>query len=64
MSSKTKLSANFKIYVPKAVRDKMQWHAGQKLAFVQEEAGVRIMIAHAENKPVALEEGPEAQNAS
>ena len=37
------LSTNFRICVPKAVREKENWHPGQRFAFLPSEGGVLLV---------------------
>lgn len=38
-----KLSSNFRITIPKSLRDAYQWQAGQELAFIPKQAGVLLV---------------------
>lgn len=43
MSDTAKLSARFRISIPKAVREARHWKAGQQFAFIPKGAGVLLV---------------------
>lgn len=43
MNATATLSSKFQISIPKAVRDKQQWKAGQEFVFIPKGSGVLVM---------------------
>ena len=43
MTAIAALSGKFQISIPKAVRDKQRWHAGQEFVFIPKGKGVLLM---------------------
>ena len=43
MSPTAKLSAKFRISIPKSVREQLHWEAGQELVFIPKGMGVLVM---------------------
>ncbi|MEO8546269.1 MAG: AbrB/MazE/SpoVT family DNA-binding domain-containing protein [Burkholderiaceae bacterium] len=43
MTSTATLSSKFQISIPKAIRDEVQWQAGQELVFIPKGKGVLVM---------------------
>ena len=43
MNATATLSSKFQISIPKAVRDELQWEAGQQLVFIAKDKGVLLM---------------------
>lgn len=43
MNANATLSSKFQISIPKAVRDELQWQAGQEFVFIPKGKGVLVM---------------------
>ena len=43
MSATSKLSSKYQISIPKAVRERLAWRPGQKIAFIDEGEGVLMV---------------------
>ena len=43
MNATVTLSSNFQVSIPKAVRNELQWEAGQQLVFIPKGKGVLLM---------------------
>ena len=43
MNAAATLSSNFQVSIPKAVRNELQWEAGQQLVFIPKGKGVLLM---------------------
>lgn len=43
MPATATLSSKFQISIPKAVRDELQWEAGQEFVFIPKDKGVLVM---------------------
>lgn len=51
-SASSTLSSNYKITIPKAVRERMAWRPGQKIAFIVKTDGV-LMVRVPEREELA-----------
>ena len=57
MNATATLSSKFQISIPKAVRDEVQWEAGQEFVFIPKGKGVLLMPVPALNQLAGIARG-------
>ncbi|WP_428311579.1 AbrB/MazE/SpoVT family DNA-binding domain-containing protein [Hydrocarboniphaga sp.] len=60
MPATATLSSKFQISIPKAVREKQRWEAGQEFVFIPKGKGVLVMPVPALDQLAGLAEGARA----
>lgn len=57
MNSTARLSSKFQISIPKAVREKQRWEAGQEFVFIPKGQGVLVMPVPELNQLAGIAKG-------
>jgi AbrB family looped-hinge helix DNA binding protein len=62
MKATATLSARFRIYIPKAVREARNWRAGQRFAFIPKGAGFLLVAVPTREQLAGIAKGANIEN--
>lgn len=62
MSAVSTISPKYQVSIPKALRDRLQWRPGQKVAFIAKGAGVLMIPVPTSAELVGIARGAKTDN--